>query len=66
MGIQNAARFREAKDVKSFHEYGFRCSQLTYNSQNLIASESTDCECGGISDFGVGIIRAPNDVGMLA
>jgi membrane dipeptidase len=65
MGIQNADQFRETKDVKSFYEYGLRCSQLTYNSQNLIGSGSTDREDGGVSDFGVEIIKAMNDVGML-
>jgi membrane dipeptidase len=65
MGIQDADHFREAKDVKAFYEYGLRCSQLTYNSQNLIGSGSTDREDGGVSDFGAEIIKAMNDVGML-
>lgn len=65
MGIQDADHFREAKDVKAFYEYGLRCSQLTYNSQNLIGGGSTDREDGGVSDFGVEIIKAMNDVGML-
>ncbi len=55
MGIQNAEQFREAKDVKAFHEIGLRCAQLTYNSQNFIGSGSTDREDGGLSDFGADI-----------
>jgi membrane dipeptidase len=65
MGIQNADQFREAKDVKTFHELGLRCAQLTYNSQNFIGSGSTEREDGGLSDFGVGIVSAMNEAGML-
>ena len=65
MGLQNADEFREPKDVKAFYELGLRCAQLTYNSQNLIGSGSTDRVDGGISDYGVSIIKAMNEVGML-
>ena len=65
MGLQNADEFREPKDVKAFYELGLRCAQMTYNSQNLIGSGSTDRIDGGISDYGVAIIKAMNDVGML-
>ena len=41
MGLQNADEFREPKDVKAFFEIGLRCSQLTYNTQNLVGSGST-------------------------
>jgi len=65
MGVQNAQHFRSAADVATFYDLGQRCSQLTYNSQNLIGSGSTDRVDGGVSDFGAGIIKAMNDVGML-
>jgi membrane dipeptidase len=65
MGLQNADEFREPKDVKSFYELGLRCAQLTYNTQNLIGSGSTERVDGGISDYGEQIIKAMNDVGML-
>jgi membrane dipeptidase len=65
MGIQNSEHFRKAEDVKFFYELGQRCSQLTYNSQNRIGSGSTERVDGGVSDFGVEIIKAMNDVGML-
>jgi membrane dipeptidase len=51
--------------VKAFFALGQRCAQLTYNSQNRIGSGSTERVDGGISDFGVSIIKAMNDVGML-
>jgi membrane dipeptidase len=65
MGVQNSEHFRTKDDVKTFYQLGQRCSQLTYNSQNLIGSGSTDRVDGGISDFGAQIIAAMNEVGML-
>lgn len=65
MGVQNAQHFRSAADVATFYDLGQRCSQLTYNSQNMIGSGSTDRVDGGVSDFGAGIIKAMNDAGML-
>lgn len=65
MGIQNADHFRTAADVATFYDLGQRCSQLTYNSQNMIGSGSTDRVDGGVSDFGAEIIKAMNDAGML-
>jgi len=65
MGLQNADHFRRPDDVKAFFALGQRCAQLTYNSQNRIGSGSTERVDGGISDFGVAIIKAMNDVGML-
>ena len=65
MGVQNAAHFRKTADVLEFYQLGQRCSQLTDNSQNLIGGGSTDRVDGGVSDFGAGIIKAMNDVGML-
>lgn len=65
MGVQNAEHFRRPGDVKAFYELGMRCAQLTYNSQNRIGSGSTERVDGGISDYGVSIIEAMNEVGML-
>ena len=65
MGVQDSDHFRSAKDVAVFYRLGQRCSQLTYNSQNRIGSGCTDRVDGGVSDFGVEIIKAMNAVGML-
>lgn len=65
MGLQNADEFRQPSDVKDFYDIGLRCAQLTYNTQNLIGSGSTERVDGGITDYGVQIIKAMNDVGML-
>ena len=64
-GLQNSEHFRTPADVKRFYQLGQRCSQLTYNSQNLIGSGSTERVDGGVSDFGAEIIKAMNEVGML-
>jgi len=65
MGLQNAEQFSAPEDVLLFYRLGLRCAQLTYNSQNLIGSGSTDRADGGVSDFGVTIIDAMNAAGML-
>ena len=65
MGLQSADHFRTAKDVRKFHDLGQRCAQLTYNTQNLIGSSCNDRVDGGLSDFGVEIVRAMNEAGML-
>jgi membrane dipeptidase len=65
MGLQNADEFRTPGDVKDFYDMGLRCAQLTYNTQNLIGSGSTERVDGGVTDYGIAIIKAMNDVGML-
>jgi membrane dipeptidase len=65
LGIQDSDHFRKPSDVQEFYDLGQRCSQLTYNSQNLIGSGCTDRVDGGLSDFGARIVKAMNDAGML-
>ena len=64
LGVQNSEHFHTALDVRRFYFAGQRISQLTYNTQNMIASGSTDRVDGGISDFGESVVEAMNDVGM--
>lgn len=64
-GVQNAEHFRSKADVEFFHGLGLRCAQLTYNSQTVIGSGSTEREDGGLSDFGVEIVAEMEKVGML-
>src|SRR3546814_14676014 len=56
MGIQNAEQFESVEDVALFRRLGLRCAQLTYNTQNLIGSGSTERADGGVSDYGAAII----------
>lgn len=65
MGLQNADQFERATDVKFFYDLGLRCAQLTYNSLNRIGSGATERVDTGVSDFGVSIIEAMNEAGML-
>ncbi len=65
MGLQNADQFERVEDVAYFYQLGLRCAQLTYNSMNRIGTGSTERVDAGISDFGVAIINAMNEAGML-
>jgi membrane dipeptidase len=64
LGVQNSEHFTSPVDVRRYHTAGQRISQLTYNTQNMIASGSTDRADGGISDFGQSIVAEMNKVGM--
>jgi membrane dipeptidase len=64
LGLQNSDHFQTVDDVKLYYFAGQRISQLTYNSQNMIASGSTDRIDGGISDYGQSIVKAMNEIGM--
>ena len=65
MGLQNAEQFRQVSDVLAFRQMGLRCAQLTYNTQNLLGSGSTERVDGGVSDYGAEIIREMNKLGVL-
>ena len=65
LGLQNADQFRTPDDVKLFYGLGMRCAQLTYNTQNMIGSGSTERVDGGVTDFGAEIIKKMNEIGML-
>lgn len=64
LGMQNSSHFQAVEDVRRYYFAGQRVSQLTYNSQNMIASGSTDRVDGGISDYGASIVAAMNEIGM--
>lgn len=64
IGVQNSEHFKTPRDVKYFHGIGQRVSQLTYNSRNMIGSGSTERADGGLSDFGVNVIKHMNKAGM--
>jgi membrane dipeptidase len=65
IGLQNSEHLRRVEDVKIFYGLGQRVSQLTYNSQNLLGTGSTERVDAGLSDFGVAVVKAMNEVGML-
>jgi len=65
MGIQNAEHFETVEDVALFRRLGLRCAQLTYNTQNLLGSGSTERVDGGVSDYGAAIIAEMEKQRML-
>ena len=65
LGLQNSAHFNTVDDVDVFHGLGQRVSQLTYNSQNRIATGTMEDRDGGISDFGADVVQRMNEVGMV-
>lgn len=64
LGLQNSDHFNEPDDVDVFYGLGQRLSQLTYNSQNRIASGTMEDGDSGITDFGESIVQRMNEVGM--
>lgn len=65
MGIQNAEHFETVEDVALFRRLGLRCAQLTYNTQNMLGSGSTERVDGGVSDYGAAIIAEMEKQRML-
>jgi membrane dipeptidase len=64
LGLQNSEHFRTLDDIDLFFGLGQRVSQLTYNSQNRIGTGCMDRHDGGLSDFGVDVVKRMNEVGM--
>jgi membrane dipeptidase len=64
IGIQNADHFRTVDDIPFFLGLGQRVGQLTYNTRNRIGTGAMDRSDGGLSDFGVDVVRKMNEVGM--
>lgn len=65
IGVQNSAHLtRRLEDVDLFWSLGQRVSQLTYNSRNRIGNGSTERVDGGLSDYGIAVVRRMNRVGM--
>jgi membrane dipeptidase len=64
LGLQNSDHFRALDDINLFFGLGQRVSQLTYNSQNRIGTGCMDRRDGGLSDFGVDVVKRMNEVGM--
>ena len=62
--VQNSAHFRTPNDVDEFFGLGQRISQLTYNFNNGIGSGFLERRDGGLSVFGVSIMRRMEEVGM--
>jgi membrane dipeptidase len=62
--LQDSAHFREPADVDTFWAMGQRISQLTYNFNNRIGSGFLEQRDGGLSVFGLSILKRMQEVGM--
>lgn len=62
--FQDATHFRTPDDVDTFRGMGQRISQLTYNFNNRIGSGFLEERDGGLSVFGLSIMRRMQEVGM--
>jgi len=62
--LQDSTHFRGPDDVDTFFSLGQRLSQLTYNFNNRIGSGFLEQRDGGLSVFGLGIMKRMEKVGM--
>ena len=62
--LQDSSHFREPGDVDTFWAMGQRVSQLTYNFNNRIGSGFLEQRDGGLSVFGLSILKRMQTVGM--
>ncbi len=62
--LQDSTHFRGPDDVDTFFGLGQRISQLTYNFNNRIGSGFLEQRDGGLSVFGLSIMRRMEQVGM--
>ncbi len=62
--LQDSTHFRAPRDVDEFFGMGQRISQLTYNFNNRIGSGFLEQRDGGLSVFGLSIMKRMQEVGM--
>ena len=62
--MQDSTHFRTPTDVDEFFGLGQRLSQLTYNFNNRIGSGFLEQRDGGLSVFGLSIMKRMEKVGM--
>ena len=62
--MQDSTHFRSLADVDEFFALGQRISQLTYNFNNRIGSGFLEQRDGGLSVFGLSIMKRMETVGM--
>ena len=57
--------FPDLEVLGAAYDLGLRMSQLTYNSKNTIGVGCTEPTDGGLSDFGVSVVRRMNELGII-
>ena len=65
LGFQNCSPIEDDLSlVEVFHKLGVRFMQLTYNNQSLLGGGCYEPNDGGLSRFGIEVIKEMNRVGM--
>jgi membrane dipeptidase len=66
LGLQDSLPIgRDLDRVETLYNAGVRVVQLTYNTRNLVGDGCTEREQGGLSRFGVELVRRLNELGMI-
>jgi membrane dipeptidase len=66
LGLQDTLPIGKDLDrVETLYNAGVRVIQLTYNTRNLVGDGCTEREQGGLSRFGVELVRRLNDLGII-
>jgi membrane dipeptidase len=66
LGFQNSDHIEgDVGNVKVFYDLGIRVIQLTYNLRNLVGDGFAERNPAGVSKFGIGLIHALNDIGIM-
>jgi len=55
----------EMANLDLFYKFGLRIIQLTYNARNVVGEGCTERTQGGLSHFGVDLVRRMNELGVL-
>ena len=66
LGLQDSLPIgRDLGRVETLYNAGVRAIQLTYNTRNLVGDGCTEREQGGLSRFGVELVRRLNEFGVI-
>jgi len=66
LGLQDSLPIGRGLDrIDTLYNAGVRVIQLTYNTRNLVGDGCTEREQGGLSRFGIELVRRLNDLGMI-
>ena len=57
--------WRDLDALATYHDFGLRMCQLTYNSMTAVGGGCTDRGNAGLSSFGVASVRAMNELGII-
>jgi membrane dipeptidase len=57
--------WRDLDALESYHDFGLRMCQLTYNSMTTVGGGCTDRGNAGLSSFGVASVKTMNELGII-